>query len=197
MGYSHDQPSQGPAKSEIYGPRVIFVWEAIQWLQCTPWVNPCDILPIPDPKVGQLDFMKYCELRADLEEFIKPLFGCHLICDCKYDETVCHAHHLKSLCTQLSLTNGPDYNNQANFPVNTQVCEHYDDSHDEIDYHGKLTSLDETMIGNKVPHCVAWPDEWRSWVDDIRAAPWKVFCELFSGSADCPHFNLLNPALQP
>ena len=166
---------------EIYGLRVIFVGKAIQWLQCTP----CDISPIRHPQVGQLGFIKYCELRADLDELIKPLFGCHLICDCKYDENLCHAHHLKSLCTQLIKASGPDCNDQANLPCTheTQDCENYDDSHDEIGYHGKLTSLDETLIGNKVPHCVAWPDEWRSWVDEIRAAPWKVFCELFSGSA--------------
>ena len=96
----------------------------------------------------------------------------------------------------------------------THDCENCDDSHDEINYQGKLTSLDETLIGNSVPHCVEWPDEWRSWVDEIRAAPWKVFCELSSGSSHAtygfenagwcvahpidvavkPHFNLLNLA---
>ena len=60
---------------EIYGPRVIFVGKAIQWLQCTPWVNPCDISPIRHPQVGQPCFLKYCELRADLDELINLLFG--------------------------------------------------------------------------------------------------------------------------
>ena len=94
---------------EIYGPRVIFVGKAIQWLQCTPWVNPCDISPIRHPQVGQLCFIKYCELRADLDELINLLFGCHLICDCKYDENLCHAHHLKCLCTQLIEASVLDY----------------------------------------------------------------------------------------
>ena len=88
-------------ESNNFGPRVIYVGKSIGWLQCTPWVNPCSIEPIPDPQGGILNFEKYCSTRADLNEFLQPLFGCHLICDCNGNENHCHAHHLKWLCSQM------------------------------------------------------------------------------------------------
>ena len=88
----------------------------------------------------------------------------------------------------------------------------YDDSHDEVGFQG-ITSMNETLIGQNIAQSVPWPDEWRTLVDDMRAAPFKVFWELFSGSAeatkgfkkagwcvgkpvdvaDNPAFNLLSP----
>ena len=67
-------------------------------------------------------------------------------------------------------------NNQDNFSGKheAQDRENHDGSHDEIGYHGELTSLDETLISNTVPHGVAWRGEWRSWVGEIRAALWNV-----------------------
>ena len=87
-----------PLDHEIYGPRVIYVGKPIEWLQCTPWVNPCDIAHIRDPQAGRLTFERYCELRADKEEFLAPLVGCHLVCDCKYDVHTCHASLTGIMC---------------------------------------------------------------------------------------------------
>ena len=68
---------------QIFGPRVIFVGHAIGWLQNTPWVNPCALCPVYDHNDMQLTFRTYCDMRADLCEFLLPLFGCHLVCSCR------------------------------------------------------------------------------------------------------------------
>ena len=75
--------------------------------------------------------------------------------------------------------------------------------------------MDETLIGKNTQQTVQSLDGWRTLVDDMRSAPWKVRWGLFSGAAratqgfkeagwcvgepvdvaDDPAFNLLNPAL--
>jgi len=108
----------------------------------------------------------------------------------------------------------PTYDTCCPYESENHSFYEYDDSHDEVKYQGNLTSFDETLIGQHIPHTVQSPDEWRTLVDDMRASPWKVFWELFSGTAratqgfqeagwcvggpvdvaDNPAFNLLNPA---
>ena len=121
-----------------FGPRVICVGKAVGWLQCTPWVNPCCTESILDPQGEVLNFEKCCSTRADLDDFIKPLFGCHLICDCKRDPNHCHAHHLVSLCAQMCHGKSVLLDHDAcspSGPVN-HTYQEYDDSHDEVDFQG-------------------------------------------------------------
>ena len=54
-----------------FGSRVIYVGQGRGWLQSSPWVNPCDNEPIPDPHGGTLNFAKYCSYRADINEFLE------------------------------------------------------------------------------------------------------------------------------
>ena len=58
-------------------------------------------MPTLDPHGGTLNFVKYRAYRADIDGFLKHLFGCHLICDCRLNQHHCHAHHLERLCLQM------------------------------------------------------------------------------------------------
>ena len=85
-----------------FGSIVIYVGKDREWPLSSPWVNPCDNGPIPEPHGGILNFAKYWFYRADINDVLEPLFGCHLICDCQLDQNHCHAHHLENLCCQIS-----------------------------------------------------------------------------------------------
>ena len=102
-------------------------------LQNSPWVNPCDNEPIPDPHGGILTFENYCFYRADSNEFLKPLFGCHLICDCKLDQNQCHAQHLKNLCQQMFYDERTHHDHDADFPSESGNHSYNNDD----DYHSE------------------------------------------------------------
>ena len=123
----------------IFGPRVIYVGKAVGWLQCTPWVNLCCVETIPDPHGGELDFEKYCSTRADLDDFLEPLFGCHLICGCKRDPKHCYTHHLVSLCDQMCHDKSvlPDHDTCAPFGSVNHEYQGYDDSQDGVNFFSK------------------------------------------------------------
>ena len=52
-----------------------------------------------------------------------------------------------------------------------------------MDHADRITALDETLIGDKIPNHVDWLDSLAKLVDDMRHLPNKAFWELFSGSA--------------
>ena len=86
----------------------------------------------------------------------------------------CHAHHLVSLCDQMCHDKSvlPDHDTCAPFESLNHTYQEYDDSNDEVNFQGELTSLDGTLIGQEIPQNVHSPQEWRTLVDDMRAAPW-------------------------
>ena len=55
----------------ICGSRVIYVGKGQEWLQNSPWVNPCDNEPILDPHGGVLTFAKYCSFVQMLTDSLK------------------------------------------------------------------------------------------------------------------------------
>ena len=83
--------------SPRHGARVIYVGHPRGTLQCTPWVNPCSMAIIKTHDGETLDFVKYCSMRADCDEWIKSLFGCHLVCSCKFVGLNCHARYFQHL----------------------------------------------------------------------------------------------------
>lgn len=116
-------------------------------------------------------FQEYISSRADLSDFLNPLFGCHLICPCKLHGMQCHVRQLQSLCCDI-----PDKirilkNDVVDYLYNREVSsqEDYDDSNDEHHFHGRVTENDETLIGDSLPMNVPWPQAWKSLGDDIRA----------------------------
>jgi hypothetical protein len=53
-----------------FGPRAIFVGYATEWLQNSPWCDPCSVCHVFDNDMCQITFASYCNLRADLREFL-------------------------------------------------------------------------------------------------------------------------------
>jgi hypothetical protein len=172
--------------STLFGARVIFVGHPVGILQCTPWVNPCYMVDIKSPTGGSLDFDAYFSMRADKDEFLMPLLGCHLVCSCSLPGLNCHARYLQSMCVKMIERHGymNDHIEDDDHPHN-RAWDHdeYDDSHDEVDHADRITALDETLIGVQTPNHVAWPDSWHLLVESLRMLPNKAFWELFSGSA--------------
>ena len=123
--------------STLYGTRVIYVGHPRGALQCTPWVNPCSMADFVPFK-----FKDYCSSRADCDEWSKPLFGCHLVCSCKFHGLMCHARYLQrdqQACDDVKSMLGP--------------CDdsvEFDDARDEVDHLGGITAPDETLIGQSM-----------------------------------------------
>ena len=202
--------------SSHHGARVIYVGHPRGTLQCTPWVNSCSMGTIKAHDSGTFDFVKYCSMRADCDEWIIPLFGCHLVCSCSFVGLKCHARYLQHLCVEKVKHDANNYNHgdQGSRPCCQNNDYYYDDTHDEVDHPGRITDLDETLIGESPPRHVNWPESWTHLVHDLRMLPNKAFWELFSGSAratagfsdagwscgrpvdvaDDASFNLLDPA---
>ena len=149
-------------KSSLYGARVIYVGHPVSLLQCTPWVSPCSMVALRSPKGGDLDFQTYCSMRADSDEWLVPLLGCHLICDCSLPAHSCHARHIQNLCVDLVKRIKCTSNEEHVCDHQADQWEHqdHDDSHDEVDHADRITALDETLTGEKVPNHVGWPDSW-------------------------------------
>ena len=65
----------------------------------SPWCNPFELYSADKVVTDQL-FHSYAEARADLHEWLSPLFGKHLVCDCHHE--CCHGHSLARLVMGLS-----------------------------------------------------------------------------------------------
>ena len=95
-------------KSRLHGACVIYVGHPRGMLQCTPWVNPCSMIAIRSPDGDVLDFEKYCNMRADIDEWLSPLLGCHLICSCCLPGLKCHARYIQTMCVEMVEPTSPE-----------------------------------------------------------------------------------------
>ena len=67
-----------------------------------PWCDPCSVVPLYDRHGNVTTFRDYCATRADLHEWLSPLFGRRLICTCDKPIEQCHATHLIELCRMIA-----------------------------------------------------------------------------------------------
>ena len=153
-------------------------------------------------------FREFCQSRADLSWFLRPLCGKELICDCSHSE-LCHGSVLIDLmhacftpssclwpggpvCQRVESHN-PSLSSScpAVVPTPVDLNPEASDSEDEGILHGQVFnpeewhSVDETLRGRPQIRSErpGWPKAWNLLIACIRTASVLLFWEIFSGTA--------------
>ena len=91
---------------EALGAKSVFVGVPCRTVQATQWSGPCRVCQLyVDCQL--LTFPRLCAARANLVEWLMPLSGCTLVCDCQRPPWMCSAHHLAPLFKEVLDTVAP------------------------------------------------------------------------------------------
>ena len=182
----------------------------------SPWANPFFFLE-SDPCVSLDLYSDYICSRADRFEFLKPLAGKCLLCDCNFGDR-CHGHVLKGM-VDIMFSSGPPNATPApdsvgaRFTQNSLEAENpgvpvvpdfdddelLDDASDSENVvpHPRrpriledVRSINETVRGGGPPRVgrnPGWPAVWLWLISCIRAFTEPVMWEIFSGMAGLTH----------
>ena len=146
-----------------------------------------------DPEEALDLFREYIECRADLVQFLNPLQGAELVCDCKLG-CFCHTSILVEYIGQVF---GPTNEaKDSKFDAMSEACvmEGFEDDDDEDDGHSdpaprfisNIEAMNETVRSGAATldrERSAWLPSWRRLIVMIRSSPSPVFWEIFSGRA--------------
>ena len=192
----------GPlSSSDVYVGLGFFDCQQRPSLYANPYFFTCP------PDVAYYNFSEYILARPDLEDFVRPLAGSTLVCDCELGEW-CHAGllaemvNLKSsestgrVCPRMPTSVVADAVIEAHVedggPQLTSGDRSEDsDGDDDASYSRSVPTsedlglVDETMRGSMTEpqRGVAWPEAWCFLVAAMRAQVKPVMWELFAGVA--------------
>ena len=148
----------------------IYIGGARNGFVMTPWANPC----VREEDVRLPSFSTYLASRGDFEEFLYPLSGKVLVCDCLLRSMSCHGKVMMEACRKL--VKYSELEAQQNQPVSLdptpdedgvdedeQVAPHLDvlcqEGHwSEKDIQARACAdVPETERGSFVPKRMVWP----------------------------------------
>ena len=158
----------------------------------SPWANPY-FFTSSDPEEAALLFRCYLDNRADILQFLSPLRGAQLVCDCCLG-FFCHA---EILCEYVSLVFGGDQERhiEDRFDAMSEACvlQGFDDDMDsdpesppEPRFDPNIEIINETVRSGAAKlheERPAWLPSWVRLIKTIRGAAAPVFWEIFSGKA--------------
>ena len=174
------------------------------------WANPFFFLGL-EPHVALARFADFLNCRCDLHDYLFPLAGCVLLCDCSLGP-FCHAILLARLtnerfsalselepCPSVPKTGSAPGLAPALCPVpafpappfDDDCVDFADDSNDESPPRAgrcfeDLRNINETVRGGRFDtgkERPSWRPAWFSLIQIVRAAPILLFWEIFSGVA--------------
>ena len=190
-------------------------------LRPSQWANPYYFLPYGPEESYEL-FDRYLRSRADLRDWLFPLRGAELICDCSRG-TLCHGNLLIEAFENV-FTGDEDINNKDMDALSAAcVLEGFEDDLDEDPevapaprFNPEIEAINETVRSGAArlhEERPSWLPSWLRLIFIIRNAANPVFWEMFSGKAGLtreflrqgwpcgppvdivynPDFDLLNP----
>ena len=145
-------------------------------LKPSVWLNPFILVPV----TGSCMFAYYqmALLRPDLLNWLLPLSSASvLVCDCVSESCECHASVLLRLLEECSSQKPVQPDSEE---VVEELCPECDPSLDEAD--DDLIQVNETLRGG-ISRGVGYPSSWQKLIHQVRAAPQKIFWEIFAGCA--------------
>ena len=158
----------------------------------SPWANPYFFIS-SDPEEASILFKSYLDNRADILQFLSPLRGAQLVCDCCLGP-FCHAD---ILCDYVEMVFGGDQNQhiEDRFDAMSEACvlQGFDDDMDsdpdspsEPRFDPNVEIINETVRSGAArlhEERPAWLPSWVRLIMTIRCAVAPVFWEIFSGKA--------------
>ena len=181
-------------------------------LKPSVWLNPFAYSEEYALSLGS--YRSFARIRPDLRSWLAPLGKASVVvCDCNSRSCGCHARVLLKLVqengTQIEVCAVPELGDDRD-------CPEFEPGEAECDMVGALgsRSSNETTRGINVQKSVGYPSSWSLVISDVRAAPQRIFWEVFAGCAILitmflernwccgppmdveidPTFKLLNPA---
>ena len=164
------------------------------------WANPFSFF-VGDAESAFSLFTRYLESRADLLEFLTPLSGADMICDCKLGSW-CHGHELTRTFQEKFLSESVVDTASSKLDAMSASCvmEGFDDDDDEglvaaatdgevmpaPKFNEKIEAINETIRGSAAnirEERPNWLPTWVTLIAMIRGAIYPVFWEMFAGKA--------------
>jgi len=138
-------------------------------LRPSQWCNPFDAM---SPSAGTASdlYEDWLNDRADLEYFLRPLFGKTLRCTCESPGRchgavlvrMCHDFAQKARGKQKVIQPTPDEDDKEDPPTQTGT---------------------DTVVSSEISRAITMTEEWTQLVSKIRGLSGRCFWEVFAGSA--------------
>ncbi len=152
----------------------------------SPWqsLEDFDVLPV-------LDYEEYAMSRADLDEWLDPLRGRVMVCDCNLTGRPCHGAVLLDIILdgEDADLEYEDCEGEEDADLEYEDCadlvgygSNFGDINFELDYLSKEAGsvINETLRGAPASN-LRFTDEWRWLIAHIRSFRVKLFWEVFAG----------------
>ena len=156
------------------------------------WANPYYFLTSNTVEAYDL-FGQYLRARADLREWLYPLRGAELICDCSHGDN-CHGNLLIEAFSETFDVHDEDQDVDDKLDAMCAACvlEGFDDDdeNDEVSpapkFNPNIEAINETVRSGAArlhEERPSWLPSWLRLIMIIRSAAHPVFWEMFAGKA--------------
>ena len=130
-------------------------------------------------------------LRPNLHQWLAPLASAQvLVCDCVSDDCGCHARVLLRLLNMFGSYSSSMGSSNTEEELVCSECEpeyEPEEADDDILFRStRVAEINETIRGSvegHIPRGVGYPKSWQRLISQVRAAPQRIFWELFAGCA--------------
>ena len=148
------------------------------FLRPSPWCNPF-VYFTDDEQEANWIFAQFGRSRADKVQWLSPIFGKQLACDC--GQSMCHAAVLDELIREL-VTSGAMTNERWEFSAAPFGKNSIPDSSSAPSWYTSSTS----SVYNKTQS--AWPESWTGLCIEMRSFQCRCFWNMLPDNSVLSHF---------